>query len=1344
MEEYLPGEVRIRTGRINVEASEHMNGSRSAPPRHGDRDRSSLDALNRTIEGLEARIQGLMAGVGRPAPPRMADDERIRAPQQTAAYTPAPSPAPAPQRPPITAQPRSAPLAPLPRDPLAEIRERQRILEQASQRAQAIETPRHETPRHEPPAAEVSRFAEGRVATPTRREDLRQPAIATRVAEASQRRADLREFTDALTNLRQDLKRDISDGLTHEMQALREEVRAIKTQAQDPRFAEDVHADLTRLSQSIDHLTAMQATPDAGKLRADFDDLRSVMDGLAREESLRQMQDQWVGLEERIQETDTVSALREELVTLAYRIDDIRNQLGLMADSPVIRALEQKLLAVAGMMEQLGAKMKPSDAALIEQFGQLDQRLDEITRAIAANAVTARTASSAQDELAMQRLEGGLSALMEHVETIGRSASDRSATDGLSLRIELLAGKIEDLADEQTTKGLEQRIEQLSALVLELQPTGQQDEFAGYLSDISRKIDALDSNFTAEGLGDRLDYLSRRIEEMEVQPKPRDGADEAAFGRIEDRLSDIAARLDEATNAPRGDDDALRGLEAQIAHLSTLISEPSNTAPVAWPPEFDHRMAAIEGYMATNDEYIVEAARQAAETVVEAYSRNLSAGSGVSGSDMAALAALADDLKSLEDLTRGSESRTHQTFEALHGTLVQIADRLDQLEGHVTTAASAMPYRAEEPVRQPAFASAPIHREVSMVREAAPSAMPALSAEVAHELANIDMPRTEARLRETSAIGSTMGDHIPAMLKPAEADVEIDEKPARKSLLGGLARRFRPAAKQKNETAARTYVEPTPSIDPSAEPDDMLSPESENELLEPGSGAPDVKKILERVRASQAAGEFGGDRTGDRADYIAAARRAAKAAAQEADPSQMGSMPKGQAKAIKPQPGKDTKGDAKGATKGISAFSRHRRPILMAVGAILLALMAMPLIKTVTGGNSAPQVASIERPAAPVGASSANIPASPAPAIAPQATQAQNTTAPIAGSASDLAASPAMPADNSVTSAPLGAPATGSETDVVADAPAADGDGTLPAATPDVAQQGQAAGGIDVPAAIEPQSLAHAASTGDANALFEIGARYSEGRGVTTDMAEAAKWYRLAADRGLPPAQYRMGNILEKGTGVERNINAAISYYQQAAQAGNASSMHNLAVLYASGTAGQPDYAKAIDWFRKAAELGVADSQFNLAILYARGNGVKQDLEESYKWFGVAAKGGDTDAAAKRDEVAKAMRKDQLDSAKAKLDAWAAKPLDPRANAVNLPDEWAAGKPLTTSSIDMTKAIRNIQAILNKNGFDAGTPDGKMGAKTVTAIKAFQTSIGHEPTGKVDDAMVRELLKRNG
>jgi localization factor PodJL len=36
-----------------------------------------------------------------------------------------------------------------------------------------------------------------------------------------------------------------------------------------------------------------------------------------------------------------------------------------------------------------------------------------------------------------------------------------------------------------------------------------------------------------------------------------------------------------------------------------------------------------------------------------------------------------------------------------------------------------------------------------------------------------------------------------------------------------------------------------------------------------------------------------------------------------------------------------------------------------------------------------------------------------------------------------------------------------------------------------------------------------------------------------------------------------------------------------------------------------------------------------------------------------------------------------------------------------------------------------------------------MGQKTVAAIKAFQTSVGQEANGKINDALVKALLARN-
>ena len=124
----------------------------------------------------------------------------------------------------------------------------------------------------------------------------------------------------------------------------------------------------------------------------------------------------------------------------------------------------------------------------------------------------------------------------------------------------------------------------------------------------------------------------------------------------------------------------------------------------------------------------------------------------------------------------------------------------------------------------------------------------------------------------------------------------------------------------------------------------------------------------------------------------------------------------------------------------------------------------------------------------------------------------------------------------------------------------------------------------------------------------------------------------------------------------------------------------------------------------------------------------------------AVAKTGDKDAAAKRDEIANALRPEQLERARAATELWKAKPLDPAANSADIPESWQSDTPQTTASVDMKKAVKNIQLILNKNGYEAGGADGVMGGKTKTAIMAFQTDNKMKPTGEVDEPLVKALL----
>ena len=195
--------------------------------------------------------------------------------------------------------------------------------------------------------------------------------------------------------------------------------------------------------------------------------------------------------------------------------------------------------------------------------------------------------------------------------------------------------------------------------------------------------------------------------------------------------------------------------------------------------------------------------------------------------------------------------------------------------------------------------------------------------------------------------------------------------------------------------------------------------------------------------------------------------------------------------------------------------------------------------------------------------------------------------------------------------------------------------------------------------------LRTAALKGDPTAAYEIGIRYAEGKGVASNIDEAAKWYDRAAQAGVVPAIFRLGTLYEKGLSVKKDVDIARRYYLLAADRGNAKAMHNLAVLDADGGGKGANYKSASQWFRKAADRGVADSQFNLGILYARGIGVEQNLAESFKWFSLAAAQGDADAAHKRDDIAKRLDPQSLAAAKLAIQTFTAEQQPD--DAVNVP-----------------------------------------------------------------------------
>jgi TPR repeat protein len=157
----------------------------------------------------------------------------------------------------------------------------------------------------------------------------------------------------------------------------------------------------------------------------------------------------------------------------------------------------------------------------------------------------------------------------------------------------------------------------------------------------------------------------------------------------------------------------------------------------------------------------------------------------------------------------------------------------------------------------------------------------------------------------------------------------------------------------------------------------------------------------------------------------------------------------------------------------------------------------------------------------------------------------------------------------------------------------------------------------DVKAAIS--GAMSGALAGDASSQARWGQFLYSGQGCPVDKAEAAIWFRKAADQGIAEAQYSLGLLYERGDGVEQNNTRAAHWYLLAATQGHALAQNALAELYHEGRGVAQDYAAALRWYESAADQGVASAAYNAGYLYFQGLHVKRDRDKARSLFEAAA-----------------------------------------------------------------------------------------------------------------------------
>ena len=185
------------------------------------------------------------------------------------------------------------------------------------------------------------------------------------------------------------------------------------------------------------------------------------------------------------------------------------------------------------------------------------------------------------------------------------------------------------------------------------------------------------------------------------------------------------------------------------------------------------------------------------------------------------------------------------------------------------------------------------------------------------------------------------------------------------------------------------------------------------------------------------------------------------------------------------------------------------------------------------------------------------------------------------------------------------------------------------------------------------------AEKGDKDGQLKLGFMLERGLGGAVDLANAEKWYSLAAEQNQVVAQYLLGHLYQLGQvgtqpdyelakkwyssaqsnyapaavalgfiydTVDDDYRKALVSYQLASDQHDAIGAFDLGLVYFQGKGRPVDFAKAKELFQVAADQGHAQAMVQLAGLYFNGVDGSRDEEQALSWYQKAAALGERDA----------------------------------------------------------------------------------------------------------------------
>lgn len=164
-----------------------------------------------------------------------------------------------------------------------------------------------------------------------------------------------------------------------------------------------------------------------------------------------------------------------------------------------------------------------------------------------------------------------------------------------------------------------------------------------------------------------------------------------------------------------------------------------------------------------------------------------------------------------------------------------------------------------------------------------------------------------------------------------------------------------------------------------------------------------------------------------------------------------------------------------------------------------------------------------------------------------------------------------------------------------------------------LAEQGQAA--------LAAEWFERAAPHGGADWHWQLGERYSDGRGVSPNPERARYWLEAGAPGQQPEHWWRLGERYADHCGVKADSKRAQFWLEKAADSTTPNQRWQLGIRYTKGTGIPKDARRAAHWLESAGEYQTRVNQWGLGERYADGKGVPHDPARAAHWLERAAKG---------------------------------------------------------------------------------------------------------------------------